>query len=337
MAQSDPGLRASRPKSGQSQKLAIVCVDDTSNARNVVLHALAVTEPLGASAILLHVLEAAPGSNSRPTDPIDWALRRRYAQETLRRLCAGHPAADTLVAELVEGPAADQISRRIRNQDASLVVLGTCGDNGPSSCRLGLTAQDVIEKARTSVLLVPPGADGTAPVRYRRILVPFDGSSAAESVFPLALRLAAAHDAELLLVHVIPTPELMKLGPEGPEYIDLRDRVIAYNRHVAERHLDRLRVRAARNGIKARILVLQGDPRSRLKSLAADEDIGLVLISSHGRGDRRDMLCGSVASYLITRLHTPVLMVRPQDTFVPPQLGSEPAYHRLRLPDRAAS
>src|SRR3546814_8945346 len=48
---------------------------------------------------------------------------------------------------------------------------------------------------------------------YQRILVPLDGSRWAESVLPLAARIARAANAEILLAHVVPAPEMIEARP----------------------------------------------------------------------------------------------------------------------------
>src|SRR5688500_16887762 len=52
--------------------------------------------------------------------------------------------------------------------------------------------------------------------RYRRILVPLDGSALAERALSFACRLAKQHGAELVLARVVePQPPLSAQAPEG--------------------------------------------------------------------------------------------------------------------------
>ena len=76
---------------------------------------------------------------------------------------------------------------------------------------MGATVHKVLMQTPAPVLLVPVEAPLPA-APYRRVVVPLDGSRWAESVLPLAVRLAKASEAELLLVHVVPTPEMIEAG-----------------------------------------------------------------------------------------------------------------------------
>ena len=115
---------------------------------------------------------------------------------------------------------------------------------------LSSTARKLVEAVPGSLLLVPADGDrrdGCA-ARYRRIMVPLDGSARAESVLPIATRLAKAHEAELLIAHVTPAPELTKVGPLTAQDLELEQRVIARNERVARSYLDQIRARLIRGG-----------------------------------------------------------------------------------------
>jgi len=310
-----------------------VCIDQSERSGNLLPHALAVTGP-GVPATLVHVLDAGR-AKTRRADPIEWELLRREARETLERLADA--AGQNIDADLIEGRAAEQICRWARDHAAELVVLGTCGDDEPSTSHLGKTARDVIDSASVSILLVPPTASGTVPVRYHRILVPLDGSSAAESVIPHAIRIAEAHDAALLLVHVASSPELTEIGPAEAEDIELCERLVGRNERVARLYMDRLKARVAQHGIDVQALVLRGDVRSQLIQIITRDDVDLVVLSSKGRSNRNDVPYGSVTSYLMTRVAAPILVVRARPVLAMQRRPVASHYAEARLPSRAIS
>jgi nucleotide-binding universal stress UspA family protein len=313
-----------------------VCIDQSDRSGNLLPHALAVTG-LGVPATLVHVLDGGR-AKTRRADPIEWELLRREARETLERLAdsCGSPG-QNIDADLIEGRAAEQICRWARDHAAELVVLGTCGDDEPNTSHLGKTARDVIDTASVSILLVPPTASRTVPVRYHRILVPLDGSSVAESVIPHAIRIAEAHDAELLLVHVASSPELTEIGPAEAEDIELCERLVGRNERVARLYLDRLKARVARHGIDVRALVLRGDVRSQLIQIVTKDDVDLVVLSSKGRSNRNDVPYGSVTSYLMTRVAAPILVVQARPVLGMQRRPVASQYAESRLPSRAIS
>jgi nucleotide-binding universal stress UspA family protein len=52
-----------------------------------------------------------------------------------------------------------------------------------------------------------------------------------------------------------------------------------------------------------------GDVRSSLSRLLDAEHVDLLVMSAHGRGSRPDVACGSVADYMISHAHIPLLLV----------------------------
>ena len=291
-----------------------VYVDRSEYSRKVLPHARSIANALGLSATLLHVVETGPATGVGP-DPIEWDLLRREARKTLGRCAKTYGAnGDHAEAEIVEGRPAEQICRWARDHVTDLIVLCTQGEGELTARGIGSIAREVVDQAGSSVLLVPASVELKAgAVRYRRILVPLDGSSPAESVIPLATRIAGAFGAELLLVHVVPVPELTESGPAEAEDLKLLDELVSRNEAAARAYLNRLKTRLAQKGVSVRVLVLQGgDARSLVPRVAVEQGVDLVVLSAHGRSNRSDTSCGSVTSHLITHLVTPVMIVRPK-------------------------
>lgn len=328
-----------KPGRRHAERHVIACVDRSRHAERIVPHALAVANALGSPVILLQVLEAHPGYDLRP-DPIEWNIRRHEARDGLKRLadsCGdGGDGDGVIAAELAEGHTVEEICRRLGNRAARLTVLGTQGEGGGGEPGLGSTARSVLERATGPVLLVPVTAR-RGEANYRRILVPVDGSSWAESVLSLAQRLAAASGAELIVAHIVPVPELTETAPLEAEDVALRERLVERNERVARDYVERLRARAAEKGLKVRGLIRRGDDvRTSLMELIAGEDIDLVVLSARGQGRNRpsDLPYGDVAAYLMTHSPAPMLIARLAGRAArkPDPLGGEAS----RLPFRAA-
>lgn len=274
-------------------------------------HARAIARALGAPLTFLRVLEGEAGP-AASLDPLEWELRRREAKGYLDRFVEENGEEGSAEAELLEGRAPEEICLWARQHGVALTALCTHGRGGRSEWPLASTARKVVEGAPGSTLLVPVARPApTRSVRYRRLLVPLDGSSRAESVLRLARRLARTHRAELLLAHVVPEAELVEIGPPDPEASELRDRLVTRNERVAKEYLDRVRAQLAADDFPVRALALRGgDAGPRLARLIADEEVDLVVLSSHGRSARGDVSLGSVSGYLATHAVVPLLIVR---------------------------
>lgn len=290
----------------------VACLDTSERSHKVIPHAAAIAQALQAPLTLLRVLEVAPKADV-PPDPIEWDIRRRAAHDQIRRVASERGDESFHIDSIViEGRPAEQICLWAHDHEVILIAVGTHGDSGATGWALGETARKLIDKVSGALLLVPSSVADARVIHYRRLLVPLDGSGRAESVLPLATRLAKAEDATLLLTHVIPVPELTEIGPLEAEDLKLREQVIRRNERVARQYLDRIRARIAEEGITVDVILRDGDVRNRLARLAVDEAVDLVVLSAHGHGGRADVSCGSVASYLVTHLAKPLLLVQPR-------------------------
>lgn len=320
--------RGSPTPSAPFRRIA-VCVDGSEMGETIVLHAAMVAAAFGIPLTILRVLETDSHADTTPLDPLDWDLRQRGARAYLARLVslAGQRDID-VQSELIQGRAAEQICCWGLQHGADLTVLASHGEHGRSEWTLSSTARKLVDGVPGSLLLVPAddGRREASPRGYRRIMVPLDGSARAESVLPIATRLATAQDAELLIAHVTPAPELTKVGPLTAQDLELEQRVIARNERVARSYLDQIRARVSEGGVAVRTVISRGgDARTRLARLVRREAVDLVVLSAYGRRGPRDTPCGSVAAHLLTHAAAPLLVFRERPRRVMKRLSQEAA------------
>lgn len=311
------------------------CVSGSAMSELVIPHALAIARAFGGRVTVLRVVEGATAA-SVPTDPLDWNIRRREAREHVEQLVRDSHADVPIAADVLESNAADEIRLWAERHQVDLMVL--CRYDAPEPAEWPL-APTLSDQMPGSVLIVhAPIATHTAVGRYRRLLVPVDGSPRAESVLPLAVRVAASAAAELLVAHVVPGPGLTEIGPLDAEDVDLRERITRRNVRVATAYLDRLRARFATSGSPPRTMVLRdGDVRTRLERLLEDEAVDLVVLSSHGHSGRTSVPYGSVTADLVIHSPVPLLIVRPRAARVRAHVTMAKAGMTGRLPHEAAS
>lgn len=288
----------------------LVCVDNSPQAHRVLAFARAIAPSLGLSVTLAGVVPVAHELLS-PADPVAWQSQRRIEAERLARLAAfigNGRHSDSIV---LAGDPAMELARWSDDHGVTLLTLArNCGHARPE---LGTTARSLRDHAAQSLLLVPPGP-ATADVRFRKILVPLDGSALAESVLPVALRIARDHGAQLLLAHVV--QRFMR--PQPIQSQDLCELEFEIDRHSARRarsYLAQMRSRVGDKAIEVRTAVLgPGDPRTALAELALKERADLIVMSAQGVTNMNDVRCGSVAEYLIDQTNTALLVIRPNLT-----------------------
>ena len=168
----------------------------------------------------------------------------------------------------------------------------------------------------------------------RPILVPLDGSAFAEAALPVAAALAARTGARL---HLVEVHEQMnaEVGAAGvapfDEALD-RDALAAeseYLSSIASRWQER-------TGAALRTELLGGSIASALATYAAELDVSLIAMTTHGRGGISRAWIGSVADAVVRRSCVPVLLVRPGQTAEPPNAAPFAPAHVLIPVDGSA-
>jgi nucleotide-binding universal stress UspA family protein len=303
-------------------KRILLPLDRSPLAECVLPHVVAVARAFASQVTPLLVVETSRGSRwRRAVDPLNWRIRKAEAgsylgELTLRLQKAGLSAEN----QILEGPAAERIVEFAHKNDVPLILLSSHGQSGMSGWNVSSIVQKIILGAHTSIMIVrafQPAASDVTGLRYQRLLVPMDGSQRAECILPVAVTLAQAHQAEILLAHVVHRPEMPRRMPPSAEDVELADRLVERNRAEAVQYFDQLRTRLS--GV-VKVNVLVGDHvAAALHELVDQEKIDLVLLTAHGYSAQTRWPYGSVVSSFITYGATPLLIVQdlPPDKIEP--------------------
>lgn len=248
-------------------------------------------------------------------DPVEWEIVRAEAHSHLARFESELKASGVASAlELVQGRAAEQIIQFAKEQAVDLIVLSSHGEGGLSGWLLSSTAQKVVARAHTSVLIVPAYAhEGKriGELRFDKILVPLDCSPRAESILPLAAALARAHESKLILAHIVPEPEMPRRMPPSPEDVALAAQLTERNRCEAEHYLSELQHRLSAQGLGPDVRIVVSPRRARsIRVLAERENVDLVLVSAHGKTGDASERYGGIAARLIQQSGRPVVILQ---------------------------
>lgn len=291
----------------------LIPLDGSSLAECVLPHGLAMARVLGARVTLLQVVEQAESAGrTQAIDPLEWhyseAEAGAYLREVAERLrLAGFSATQVLL----QGDPAERVIDHAQAEHADLILLSSHGRSGLSGWNVSSVVQKILARAYLSVLLVPAyqaAASEISTLRYKRILVPLDGSQRAECVLPLMGTLVAQHDSQVVLVHVVRRPELPRRAPPSREDQELANALVERNRLEATRYLEELR---ARLSLPAEVrLLIEEHVAVTLQQLAEDENVDLVLLSAHGYSGSTRWPYGSLANSFIMYGNRPLLIVQ---------------------------
>jgi nucleotide-binding universal stress UspA family protein len=290
----------------------LVPLDCSPLAECVLPHAVAVARSLGSELVLLHILSRSDGQHGlRAVDPLEWQLRRAEAESYLEGVRARLQAVGVVAqTKVLDGDAAEQIMAFARENQVGLVIISSHGQSGLSGWNVSSVVQKVIMRAPISLMIVrayQPAQSDLGDLRYRRVMVPLDGSPRAESVLPLAAILARTSEAQVLLAHVVLRPQMPRRTPLSQEDSNLADRIVERNRSEAEQYLKDVRSQFPPAAVETRLLIAN-HLAVALHELADQENADLVLLSAHGDSGEMRWPYGSLVAGFIAYGSSPLLI-----------------------------
>lgn len=151
----------------------------------------------------------------------------------------------------------------------------------------------------------------------KKILVPTDFSETSDVALTYGRDLAGRFGATLHLLHIVQDPYTQPWGAEA--YGVSLPNLLQEMEQNAKARLDTMLPEAERVTLKVEAVVKVGSPFVEIIRYAADKDIDLIAMGTHGRGAVAHMFLGSVAEKVVRKAGCPVLTVRqPGHEFVQP-------------------
>ncbi|MFC4359464.1 universal stress protein [Halobium salinum] len=138
---------------------------------------------------------------------------------------------------------------------------------------------------------------------YDQILVPTDGSEAAEAAFAHAFDLASRYDATVHALYVVDTAMYSSLDARTDLVIDALS-------EQGEHAVDAVRDRGETAGVPVVEDVVRGSPAKAILGYVEQEGIDLVVMGTHGRRGLDRLVLGSVTERVLRSSPAPVMVVQ---------------------------
>jgi nucleotide-binding universal stress UspA family protein len=267
---------------------SILCPTDFSDvSQHAMEHATTIAQWYRASIVSLHVqvpayaLATAGSGNGNP-------LPTAGAGGAVHVITGGSPA--------------DAIAAYADTHAVDLIVMGTHGVGGFQHLLLGSVTETVLRRVTCPVLTVPPRAESTTELPFKRILCAVDFSASSIAALRLAVGFAEESNAILEVFHAVDEPAEHALFVARP--YDIHQHRAIYERHVLE-HLDRVLLPIACDRVHARLRTAQGAADEQI--LRAAEGVGMIVM---GVGRSADTAFGSTVNAVVRQARCPVLTVR---------------------------
>lgn len=201
------------------------------------------------------------------------------------------------------GDVSHAIIEILNKEKTTLVVMGAHGKSLIEGILLGSVATDVLRYGNSIVLIMrhkfgerhgDKKYEKLSPNVFSKVLLPVDFSEPAMETISLVKDLKGV--GKVVLVHVVDKGETQ-------EEIDTCIK-------EAKKRLEDIAKDFRSEGIKVKIHALAGSPSESIISLAEEENVSIIIISTLGKGMFRELLLGGTARDVVRRTNRSVLAVR---------------------------
>lgn len=229
-------------------------------------------------------------------------------KERLEKLLGGMADELSTRSMLMHGDPASAIVDAVDEHDVDLVVMPTHGRSGFQRLLVGSVTEKVVRLSPAPVLTIPP-VEEEREFHIERILVPTDFSDRSDKALGPAISVARAYDADILMLHVVTIGEADPANPDWG-FPAVPEEHIGAAVKVAEEQLDS-RIQETPDKVEVGSKLVRGfDAAEEIVRVAAEEDIDLVVMSTHGHTGLMHVLLGSTAGKVIRHTDRPILTVR---------------------------
>ncbi|SEP10672.1 Nucleotide-binding universal stress protein, UspA family [Halogranum amylolyticum] len=193
----------------------------------------------------------------------------------------------------------------VADNDIDLVVMGTHGLAGTERSRLGSTTERVITLADVPVMAVRLAEDIDVPESgygmYDHVVIPTDGSEAAERAATQALEIAERYGATVHVIYVVDT------ATYGFE--DVPRSIVGLLKEGGQKAVDEIATDARDRNLPVTTDILRGVPHEAVLEYAERVDADVITMGTRGRTGDMDRLLGSTTARIVRRSDVPVLAI----------------------------
>ena len=276
----------------------VVMATDFSPGAEKLFNCLGELKTLGAEEIILTwVMEI--GLAGGPTGKLQDYHKKKLEEKVKEIEAMGFRVS----YEAPVGFPASEINQVAEENDASLIVIGSRGQNKVREFFLGSTVSAMIRQAKTPTLIEridlvesmgKKDCQLVCERKFESILMPTDFSPAAERAENIVAQLAE-YAGKIVLASVI---------DEGETEDDIK-----VLKDKAAKQLERLGKSCSLTCPEVKVRVEVGIPSKHIKAIAEEEDITLIVLGMRGKGGVEGLVLGSTAEPVARTSNKPVLLV----------------------------
>lgn len=275
--------------------------DEDTAASPIVDHVLEIAACHEAKLHVLYVADTTHDSVTRIGTEVVDTLETK-GKEAVATVVERAEARDVeTTTEILQGGVSTSIADYAGENAIDLITMPTRGREGIEETLIGSTTERVIRRANVPVLTFPPDEARSYP--YADILIPTDGSDAANSALDFGVSRARASGAALHLLSVI---EFDTFG------VDLgSERYAETLESQATQIVDEATESATEEAVETVVGSVEWNASvtNAIQEYADENKVDVVVMSTHGQTGLERYLLGSVTEKVIRTLTRPVLTV----------------------------
>ena len=149
---------------------------------------------------------------------------------------------------------------------------------------------------------------------FDKVLVPLDGSELAEGSLDPALAIVRRPGGVVILLHIPIFRPVMVPGTAGYGLVLPEQAFDLKNRDEIQIYLEGIKQTRQEPDFSIRIKVLEGDVAGNIVDLAVEEEVDLIVMTTHGYSGFTRWMLGSITERVLRNAPCPVLVVRCADT-----------------------
>lgn len=287
----------------QGSDYAMNYADDLARIIDAEVHCVHVINPAPYMSVMEGVYVPS-GSVEASAERIEEHVREIF-EKTLRRYDLMHLQA---LGHFVHGDPAGEIVILADELDADYIVLTTHGRTGFDHWVFGSTCEKIVRLSHVPVITLkhPDGKLGIeeSSLAFKRILCPLDFSEFSKKALVRARALCKRFDGTLVLAHAVDTRleyPMLEPGIGVHDFMHRERDAQAYLDEVAESIED----------VFTEVRVVAGNPYKALVQVMREEEIDMVVMTTHGYRGLTHVLLGSNAERLVRMAPCPVMTIHP--------------------------
>jgi len=198
---------------------------------------------------------------------------------------------------VVPGFPWEEILRHAKNNHADLIVLGPHGEKAAIK-GIGNTAEKVIKRARCPILFVSRPLPEKM-VEFKKVMIGIDFSPSCIYALQFGMKLAKQLGSSIIAFHMVPTAnELKSSQPDHEKLIaEAQDKLEKFCGKISDIMPDAMEIREG------------ATPHLEILQCAMDNDVDLIVMGSHTKGDDQRWYIGSAVERVSKKSACPVAVV----------------------------